>query len=377
MTATIPDTSLPGSIMTVAIANARMADDPEFQNLSCILKTPDPDRYWTGPDMGSALSRSEAHIYTVREAIALCARHGYNPILVILEILGPPPPSQPDTKPRILLTMRQAITFLPEIENKRCRLATQSLASTTWIREPAGTGLTGKINEALEMQIKKAIELGYGGYYIDMLDQVEAERLSKLPYRKCAIEKAVGGTLLNSLKLAPSNPVYRGLLLNKVGKLPPDDIQTYEQLKDWVEFNCGYDTPKAVVMPTPITPAGFTVNIDYSQFETGRCDYSVEASGRGQITISNEDLMNAVRGATDLDDVIASIQECVSDVVWDNQPDMEVDVDTYTYSRHECSDTEDQEWVYADTSATRRQRLVEHLHRILPQEDLERLRIAP
>lgn len=335
-----------------------------------------PAIYWGRRMQGYCETVEEAGIYTVEQVLEL----GYCP-QVFIEFADEPSFTTPPT-PRILITINQAKTYRDQIQNKMCRWEVKGLPGY-WAKRPLGVGYTTKVDEAQEFQIKTILDAyhtSHSSILIDMLDQEEAERISKLPVKLCILEDSLPDSMIQSLKAQPTNPVYRGLILAKCGKMPPDEIVEFDKLKDWIEYNC---EPKAIVTPAarpapapqPDAAPRFIVGLLYSETEVGRCNYSIQRRGSRDYMFTANDLRDMVETCDNLDDLIEEIECDINVGAYDDPPEMDSGDNDYDYDRHEATDTEDAEWEYQDIPTRRRENLVRFLRTILSPAELERLGI--
>lgn len=169
--------------------------------------------------------------------------------------------------------------------------------------------------------------------------------------RKCVFEEVFDANFIELIALAPCNPHVRALILKLTGKLPPTECATFAQLKDWVETNC---EKRARPLSTQTTnrsrEGGIVINVDFSETEYGRADYSVRRRGREEFRIGAEDIMAMVRTAIDdgdgLDEVVEAVATKIEEDAWgecDPSMDDSGDYDSgdYDYSEHDVSDTGD------------------------------------
>ncbi|MEN9576974.1 MAG: hypothetical protein RL514_4829 [Verrucomicrobiota bacterium] len=164
--------------------------------------------------------------------------------------------------------------------------------------------------------------------------------------RKCVFEAVFDANFIELIELAPRNPHVRALILKLTGKLPPPECATFAQLKDWVELNC----EKRARTSPPQTgghsrEGGIVINVDFSETEYGRANYSVRRRGREEFRLSAEDLMAMVRTAIDdgdgLDEVVEAVASKIDDDAWSQcDPSMD-DSGDHDYSEHDGSDTGD------------------------------------
>jgi hypothetical protein len=292
------------------------------------------------------------------------------------EMLATPPK-------RVLLTCDQARQFLEELKDKECRWVDERDTSQ-WARKPLGSGYTHLVAEAEIFTVVSLLaESGY--IMIELLDQELARVIAARPIRKCRIESLLDANLIASLKLIPNHPTYRGLVMAKVGKMPPADALTYDQLKDWIEFNFDKKVTAAQqqMPPPPAARAlrhevAFTIQLNFTDTEYGTCNYRVPRSGSGVYEIEASDVNTWVEDGMGVDAIMAEIEQLVDGGAWDVQVDMDEDGE-YEYHNHESGDDSptDGQWEYGESSNIRLQDLINYLRSTLTQEQQERLGIAP
>ena len=162
--------------------------------------------------------------------------------------------------------------------------------------------------------------------------------------RKCSIEEVFDASFIELLKLVPANPYVRALILKFSGKMPPAECETFESLKDWVEANCTKRVKKSST-GTNLDGGGILVNVDFSEREYGRADYSVRRSGQDEFRVGREELMGIVQETIDsgggIGDVVETIASRIDDDAWNEcDPNMD-DYGDYEYNEHESSDSGD------------------------------------
>ena len=168
--------------------------------------------------------------------------------------------------------------------------------------------------------------------------------------RKCSIEEVFEASFIELLKLVPANPYVRALILKFSGKLPPVEVETFESLKGWVECNCTKRVKKSIT-GTNLDGGGILVNVDFSEREYGRADYSVHRSGRDQFQVGTEELMGIVQDTIDsgggIGEVVEVIAGRIDDDAWNEcDPNMD-DYGDYEYNDHESSDSDDSSTDYS------------------------------
>lgn len=164
--------------------------------------------------------------------------------------------------------------------------------------------------------------------------------------RKCVFEEVFDANFIELIGLAPCNPHVRALILKLTGKLPLPECATFAQLKDWVETNCEKRArPSASGAGQHNRAGGIVLNVDFSETEYGRADYSVRRRGSESFRIGAEDLMAMVQTAIDdgdgLDKVVEAVAGKIEEDAWGEcDPNLD-DSGDYDYSEHDVSDTGD------------------------------------
>ena len=170
--------------------------------------------------------------------------------------------------------------------------------------------------------------------------------------RKCLIGQVLGPQMLALLERVPGNPQVRALVLKLAGKLPPPECETFEQVKEWVELNCG---PRKLPVSTTAASRrqaepGIHIMVRFAETEYGRADYSVRRHAREEFHLDADDLMELVRTAIEngdsLDEIVEAAARKIDDDAWEVcDPSMD-DTGDYDYSNHDVSDTEDCETTF-------------------------------
>jgi hypothetical protein len=108
-----------------------------------------------------------------------------------------------------------------------------------YARTPIGTGITGKTVEACIVTPQIISDWGIvpKATLVDLHDQTLAKELAALPFKRCRLESVIGSTLIEALKVRPDHPVYRALVMAACKQMPPEELTTFEGIKDWVESN--------------------------------------------------------------------------------------------------------------------------------------------
>lgn len=191
--------------------------------------------------------------------------------------------------------------------------------------------------------------------------------------RRCAIEEVFTRPFIELIRLAPRNPVVRGLILAQTRKLPGPDCVTFEQIQEWVETHCDKPMRPPNAPRTP-TGDGISVSVDFSETEYGRADYSVRRYSTEELALDEDELVEMVQEAIEdgagIDAVVNRIAREIEDDAWNRcDPSMD-DYGDYDYGDHDSNETSDGRVEFSKTEV--RDRLVTFLHQQHPDllEDL-------
>jgi hypothetical protein len=162
--------------------------------------------------------------------------------------------------------------------------------------------------------------------------------------RKCRVEEVFDANFVELIRLVPKNPFVRALILKLTGKMPGPEQESFEQLKDWVEINCDKKSrPAPTRRGRNNAEDGIAINVEFSETEYGRADYSVPRSGSEEFRIGAEDVMEMVREAIDagggIDAIVEIIAGKIDDDAWDQcNPELD-NYGDYDYSEHDANDS--------------------------------------
>jgi hypothetical protein len=169
---------------------------------------------------------------------------------------------------------------------------------------------------------------------------------------KCRIDEVFSSPFIELIGLAPKNPLVRGLILAQTGKLPGAERETFEQIKEWVETTCQKKV-RPPHQPAVRAAEGIAINVEFSETEYGRADYTVSRSGSDEFALDADELLELVQEAIDseerLEDVVDRIASQIDDDAWNRcDPSMD-DYGDYDYGDHESSDSENGRVQYSRT----------------------------
>lgn len=159
--------------------------------------------------------------------------------------------------------------------------------------------------------------------------------------RKCKIEDVLPASVLQLVKSAPQNETIRNVLLAHL-KIPvPPELKTFNDIKDWVEFNI--DPPKSAwdqecERIEANNRNRIMVHIQANDREHGSCNYSEDLRGDGSVPLEPDEILEAAEEASNLDEFWRNIRNAIME----NDPRDHVFMDpvegSQNYTDHESSD---------------------------------------
>jgi hypothetical protein len=189
------------------------------------------------------------------------------------------------------------------------------------------------------------------------------------PTKPVPIERIFNASQIALMKQAPRADAVKGFVLQKVHKLPPAEVTTYEQLKDWVEASY---KGRAAVSPNPGSAANPAASIrlefEWSGRSYGTCEYTRRCNGETEDNLDVRTLADLAEGADSFPDLLDKLIEDQRD----EHSDYEVMEDTgeNEYSSFERGDESPSDVVVS--LSTRTDQLKEFIRQHLP-EQAERL----
>ena len=172
--------------------------------------------------------------------------------------------------------------------------------------------------------------------------------------RKCRIEEVFDQGFIELLRLVPRNPYIRALILKLTKKMPGPECETFEQVKEWVETNCEKKTRPAPSRATRNAGGdGISINVEFSETEYGRANYSVSRSGSEAFRMDADDLLQIVQETVadggGINEVVEAVAGKIDDDAWNQcSPNMD-NYGDYDYSDQEADDFGDSETDYSKT----------------------------
>lgn len=166
------------------------------------------------------------------------------------------------------------------------------------------------------------------------------------PKRTCAAMEVLGSAIYDMIILCPTNGVIRGLIMSKLGIMPPETLKTAQEIIDWIEFN--YSGRGVVTGDTPPQQnrPPLRIRLHFSEIESGHCSYSRSMQGTGYWEVAVADIQEAFEGGiTTMDDLRDYITDKINDDAYNVDHEMEpADEEDTSLSHFEATDSTDSEF---------------------------------
>ena len=159
-----------------------------------------------------------------------------------------------------------------------------------------------------EVMVSEAISMMGGGTLLYV--KIDKETDPNKPRRRCLIGQFLGGDVVSLIKLAPNNATFRARVMAVVGEMPPKELDTFEKIKDWVEFNFPKGSLAQIgtrVLPPENPP--LTIGYRADETEYGKCRFSRQISTRDTFRMTYDEVITLIRGSDDMDDALREIGE--------------------------------------------------------------------
>lgn len=251
-------------------------------------------------------------------------------------------------------------------------------------------GYTADLEEAGLYTLEDAISSTRDeGYSILFVRDVEPEPGPDGKVRKRQAAVVLGDSLLGLVEASPTNPSARAHVMAKCGRMPPDELDTFQKIVDWIE--CDLELPVGVnpnltstraedqffngVMPVRVPPRptpALTVEVENSEVERGKCSYSQTNTSRSNVPIPARLIAELVEEhPDDLESVMYAIYDYIQEHAYEHEINHHnTDPEHCDY---ECADTGDVEHEYNTTAVEAA--LITHLRTILTREQLDELEL--
>jgi hypothetical protein len=183
----------------------------------------------------------------------------------------------------------------------------------------------------------------------------------KVPKRRCQMVTLIGSTVVNLLRVTPRNETLRAKVMAAVGEMPAKELDTFEKLKDWVEFN--FPRPKTEAQSSIVAD----LRVTFREIEGGTCRYSQLRDGVSRVKLTPEDIKSIMENMSDeveFDDVMAEITSLIERKAEESCMDYRVQNDEIFERVADDTQTEDFDYSMSILKAAVRA----HLKAVYPQE---------
>jgi hypothetical protein len=158
---------------------------------------------------------------------------------------------------------------------------------------------------------------------------------------RCRIEEVFTRSFIDLVAMAPQNCIVRGLILALTRKMPPEECQSFDQVKAWVEANCEKRFGKVQHGANP----AISIDVEFWDKESGRASYSVDRTGHDTFELDAMEVLeiaqDSVAEGRKLDAMVESLAAKITNDAWDRcSPCMDNEDSDYEYSDHDGQDIE-------------------------------------
>jgi hypothetical protein len=190
--------------------------------------------------------------------------------------------------------------------------------------------------------------------------------------RKCELKDVLPQGVIQLLASAPHNETVRNVLLAHLKVPVPEELKSYKDIQDWIEFNI--EPPKALAakggVPIPASRAEVVaVAIALDDREHGTCSYSRDMWGRGTVNVTQHDIVTAAAESDDSDEFWGRVR----DVIYEEGPTDHIEIEPVpnSASLSDC-DVHDSDGLTVEIQTAGYQSVKDFLARVNP-EAYERL----
>jgi hypothetical protein len=183
---------------------------------------------------------------------------------------------------------------------------------------------------------------------------------------KCKLEQWFHPNFVALMQAAPQNKLVLGKMMATLGVMPPPELVTFNELRNWVEMT--FDDPKnkkAMPQVRPSTPE-FSIGFSFCRNVEGTCDYTMSESASDTCSVTLDEIRDWVEEGKSIDRIAELIEEKARE---NCEPNWSTDEGSEEYSDYETTD-------YTNETASRDEnydRFERRLRDYLQQHDPELL----
>lgn len=160
--------------------------------------------------------------------------------------------------------------------------------------------------------------------------------------RKCKITQVLPVGVLQLLASAPHNETVRNVLLAHLKQSVPEELKTYTDIQDWIEFNI--DPPNVLIAKIKTAPGRadelVQVLVVADEREHGSCCYHRDLTGRGTVGISREDILEAAAESDEWEEFVNNIRGRWNDSDVRDRINLEPLASSTSYDSHESDESD-------------------------------------
>lgn len=170
--------------------------------------------------------------------------------------------------------------------------------------------------------------------------------------RKCLFDDFIPINIANFIRQSPNNGTFRTLLASHLGQPLPPEADTYDKIKEWVEFNFPTDEePLVGEKQKPAMPA-LSMPIRAVERQRGTCNFSRTMTGTVRVNLSRAELDEILLDEDgSMEDAVTAVEEKIIETVQRNVELIESEAD---YSDHDVSDSRGMEVEHSTGGSIRR-----------------------
>lgn len=212
---------------------------------------------------------------------------------------------------------------------------------------------------------------------IGFIKETEPEPGPDGKVRKRRADLLLGHSLFAMVQASPNNPQVRAHVMARCRVMPPDELDTFERIKDWIECDLevagdakGASLLKPAATPAPPPTEAFVVMTHNSETERGHCKYSQVNISQSAVPIDRTLIASLVEdNPQDLEEIIDRISEHVDENA--DQHERESDSTGLEHDDYETDDYDGREVDFSRRELTAQ--ITTYLRTTLTREQLEEL----
>lgn len=176
------------------------------------------------------------------------------------------------------------------------------------------------------------------------------------PPKKCKLEDWFHVNFIALIQATPENKLVRGHMMRILAVMPPADLKTFKQLKEWVETTMENPVRKPAV-PLRRSIPEFEVDFRHTRTVSGSCDYSMDEQGYSTAQVPLSAIQDWIEDGKTTEEIAELIEQ--------REPDDGVDFGTIEgserYFDHDNDDWSNENIYRSENTASFERHLREYL----------------